>query len=49
MLEERGVVSAGDGAKPRDVLISADNDEVVCPSSTEDKNNVDDNSGWEKV
>ena len=48
ILEERGVVGAGDGAKPRDVLISADSAETGAPVQESGGSNDGDGS-WEKV
>jgi len=54
LLEERGVVGAGDGAKPRDVLVSATElgTQDVPGEMSGDVNNVEEgdiDDGWQKV
>ncbi len=55
LLEERGVVGAGDGAKPRDVLVSADEAGIqdMPGGMSGDINDVEggngDDGGWQKV
>jgi S-DNA-T family DNA segregation ATPase FtsK/SpoIIIE len=46
ILEERGVVGAGDGAKPRDILASADDGATAMPVEP-DKGGQD--GSWSKV
>ena len=48
ILEERGVVGAGDGAKPRDVLVSGDSGDVA-QSAPEQNGGSEGSGGWEKV
>ena len=55
LLEERGVVGAGEGAKPRDVLISANDlgTQDVPGGMSGDVNDIESNTGdddgWQKV
>lgn len=49
ILEERGVVGAGDGAKPRDVLLAADSGDMAQLAQNQDDTGDGNNGGWEKV
>ncbi|MGB2632040.1 MAG: DNA translocase FtsK [Minisyncoccales bacterium] len=53
LLEERGVVGAGDGAKPRDVLVSAIDAGIQTPGGMSgDVNDIEggqSDDGWQKV
>jgi S-DNA-T family DNA segregation ATPase FtsK/SpoIIIE len=47
ILEERGVVGAGDGAKPRDVLVRSENAEIAQAAEADGEN--ENGSDWHKV